>query len=129
MLKLGIAALIGKALGSFSNSKEGKDLGITSDIANGIASYLKNNVELEKEIINEIDKARQHDIKIGENVNKFITNLRGLIRPLCTVAAFVWYIYAKLNHIELTSEDYSIIGGVMAFWFGFRSYEKKSGLF
>lgn len=128
MLKFGIAALIGKALSSFKLSKEGKSLGITDDIANGLASYLQNNANLEKEIIAEIDKARKHDILIGENVSKFVTNLRGLIRPLCTIAAFIWYIYAKLNTIELTSEDYSIIGGILAFWFGFRSYEKKSFL-
>tara|TARA_Y100001960_G_C14781757_1_gene887387 strand:- start:2946 stop:3332 length:387 start_codon:yes stop_codon:yes gene_type:complete len=125
MLKFGIAALVGKALNSFTLSKEGKDLGVTNDITNAIAAYLKNNAELEKEIIAEIDKARQHDITIGQNVSKFIINLRGLIRPVCTIAAFTWYIYAKLNNIELTSEDYSIIGGVLAFWFGFRSYDKK----
>lgn len=129
MLKIAIAGLVAKALSSFKSSTKGKDLGITDDIANGVADYLKNDKQLEKEMIAEIDKARQHDISTGKNVSKFITNLRGFIRPVCTIAAFTWYIYAKLNAIELTSEDYSIIGGILAFWFGFRSYEKKNSIF
>lgn len=129
MLKIAIAGIVAKALGVLKNSDKGKTLGLTEDIANGIATYLQNNKELEKEIIAEVNKARQHDITIGQNVSKFVINLRGLIRPLCTIIAFVWYLYAKLNNIELTSEDYSIIGGTLAFWFGFRSYEKKSGIF
>jgi len=35
-----------------------------------------------------------------------------------------WYIYARLNDIPLQAEDYAIIGGIMAFWFGFRPFEK-----
>lgn len=129
MLKVAIAAAVAKALSAFKDSAKGKDLGLTQDITNGISAYLHANKNLEKQIVAEVDKARQHDIAIGLNASKFIINLRGFIRPLCTIAAFIWYIYAKLNNIELISEDYSIIGGTLAFWFGFRSYEKKNQIF
>lgn len=129
MFKFAAAGIIAKILNSLVANKQVKDLGITDDVAKGITSYLQNNTKLEQEIVEEIDKARQHDIKTGQNTSNFVKNLRGSIRPICTIATFIWYLYAKLNHIELTSEDYSIIGGVLAFWFGFRSYEKKNKIF
>jgi len=42
-----------------------------------------------------------------------------------TFAAMSWYLYARTQGIELTQEDYAIIGGVLAFWFGFRPFEKR----
>jgi len=129
MFKIAMAGLMAKTLASFKKSKNGKDLGITEDIIDGVSTYLKNDSSFEKEVLAEVEKARQHDLSLSSQTSKFVINIRGLIRPLCTITAVTWYIYAKLNAIELNSQDYSIIGGILAFWFGFRSYEKKSGIF
>jgi len=46
------------------------------------------------------------------------------------MGVFSWYVYARANGIELQEYDWYIIGGVIAFWFGFRPLEqfiKKKG--
>lgn len=133
MFKIAASAIIAKAISGFSSSKKAKELGINDNALDEISKYLKDdltfNSELEKEIIQEVEKARHHDLLTSKNINNIVNNIRGIVRPLCTLIAFSWYIYAKLNSIDLNSQDYSIIGGTLAFWFGFRSYEKKNGIF
>ena len=80
---------------------------------------------LNKEISQLLAKVVEHDAGLIKNNSSLVNNLRGIIRPICTLFAFAWYLYAKVNNIELSLEDYSIIGGILAFWFGFRTYEKS----
>ncbi|MCA3244374.1 MAG: hypothetical protein INF43_03590 [Alphaproteobacteria bacterium] len=75
-------------------------------------------------VMAEIDKARQHDIATDSAAPPVVVLLRGLVRPVITLAACFWYIFARLNEVPLQAEDYAIIGGIMAFWFGFRPFEK-----
>ena len=128
-MKLAITAVIAAALSKFKGSKKALDLGISEDIINAVSSYLSKDIELDKNLTEQIKNAQDHDISIGQKLSKLVINLRGLIRPLCTIVILTWYLYAKLNNINLTTEDYSIIGGVLAFWFGFRTYEKKNRIF
>ena len=73
----------------------------------------------------QMEKARQHDIATFDKTDIFTNRLRSSVRPLTTFVAMSWYIYARLNNIPLTAEDYTIIGGILAFWFGFRPFEKR----
>lgn len=97
-------------------------VGQVSHVVNG---YLTQDERVTQAIMGEIDKARAHDAGLT-GVAPFVNTLRGLVRPLITLTAFFWYVYARSVHIALGSEDYAIIGGVMAFWFGFRPFEKGS---
>lgn len=70
-----------------------------------------------------LKSAREHDkASYGD---KLVDRFRGLIRPTCTAIVIVWYVYARINDIILDEKDYAIIGGVLAFWFGFRPFDKK----
>tara|TARA_Y100001960_G_C14503829_1_gene742972 strand:- start:228 stop:629 length:402 start_codon:yes stop_codon:yes gene_type:complete len=133
MFKLAVAGVIAKILSNFAKSDKAKSLGINDVVVNEVSNYIKADKIFEQEIdqhlSKELEKARKHDNDINSQVSSYVINIRGLIRPICTVAAFIWYVYAKLNNIDLDSQDYSIIGGILAFWFGFRSYEKKNGIF
>jgi hypothetical protein len=130
MFKLAVAGVIAKILSKYAKSDKAN---IDNAIVSEISQYIKDDKlfeqELENHLSQEIEKARLHDNSINTQVSSYVINIRGLIRPVCTVAAFIWYVYAKLNGISLDSQDYSIIGGILAFWFGFRSYEKKNGIF
>ena len=79
-------------------------------------------MQLEQEFMN---KAREHDIKTFVEGNNLVNSLRSLVRPICTFVSLAWYVYARVHGIELIAEDYAIIGGVLAFWFGFRPFDKK----
>lgn len=72
-----------------------------------------------------IEQARQHDIATFDKSDKFTNRIRSLVRPVCTLLTLSWYIYARVMGIPLTPEDYTLIGGVVAFWFGVRSLEKR----
>lgn len=126
MFKFLTAGILAKTLSSFAKTKEGKNLGLTDDIIQGISKYIETNNDFEKEILKQAELARQHDLKSSEKNSQYINNIRGAIRPFCTLIAFAWYLYAKLNNIELNGQDYAMVGGILAFWFGFRSLDKKS---
>ena len=79
-------------------------------------------------IMAEIDKARVHDNAMGgSNILPLVSMLRGLVRPVITLTAFFWYVYARCVGLEMSGEDYAIVGGIMAFWFGLRPFEKNDG--
>jgi len=126
MFKILTAGLVGKALSSFAKSKKGIDLGLNDEIVKAVSEYLERDVKLEKEILSQFESARDHDLNMANKNSNIINNIRGIVRPVCTFIAFAWYLYAKINNIILTVEDYTIIGGILAFWFGFRSIDKKS---
>ncbi|MCP4355505.1 MAG: hypothetical protein GY793_07720 [Proteobacteria bacterium] len=128
MLKILTAGLLGNALSSFAKSKKGIDLGINDEIVKAVSEYLERDIKLEKEILSQIESARSHDLNTSSKNSSIINNIRGIVRPICTFIAFAWYLYAKIHNIALTVEDYTIIGGILAFWFGFRSIDKKSSL-
>ncbi len=71
------------------------------------------------------NNARKHDIATFDKNDLFSNRLRSIVRPICTLIAISWYVYARANEIPLGKEDYAIIGGILAFWFGFRPFEKK----
>lgn len=75
-------------------------------------------------IMAEIDKARAHDAAMMGTATPFVTLLRGLVRPVITLTAFFWYVYARCTGLPMSGEDYAIVGGIMAFWFGLRPFEK-----
>lgn len=93
-------------------------------VSAAVNDFLTKDERAQAAVMNEIEKARQHDIATAENTPPIVALLRGLVRPVITLAACFWYIYARLIGVELTGEDYAIIGGIMAFWFGFRPFEK-----
>lgn len=70
-----------------------------------------------------LKSAREHDKASYGDV--LVDRLRGLVRPVCTMIAISWYVYARVNDIALGHEDYAIIGGILAFWFGFRPFDKR----
>ena len=77
-------------------------------------------------IMAEIDKARAHDSAMAaSNILPVVSLLRGLVRPVITLTAFFWYVYARCMGLPMESEDYAIVGGIMAFWFGLRPFEKS----
>jgi hypothetical protein len=93
-------------------------------VSAAVSDFLTQDERAQAAVMAEIEKARQHDVALGENTPPIVALLRGLVRPVITLAACFWYIYARMAGIELTVEDYTIIGGIMAFWFGFRPFEK-----
>lgn len=50
-----------------------------------------------------------------------------LFRPLCSFFAVGFYIVARFNAIEITSDDRFLIQGIIMFWFGGRTIEKLLG--
>ena len=123
--------LITTLLSAFKEKRDdlAKDIGVKPEIVERIGhafeAYLSKDERILKMAQEQIDKARAHDIQTQTKDIWIINFVRGLVRPLTTFAAFAWYIYARTEGVALTSEDYAIIGGIIAFWFGFRPFEKK----
>lgn len=91
-----------------------------------VENYLTRDERVLQADYDETERARRHDVDMGIRVPA-IDVLRGLVRPVITLTAFFWYVYARVSGIEMMAEDYAIIGGVVAFWFGFRPFEKIGG--
>lgn len=75
--------------------------------------------ELNKLFADSLNSARDHD-KASYGI-WIVDFFRGMIRPVITMAFGTLFVVAKLYPelgIVLTTEDYAMIGGVMAFWFG-----------
>ena len=73
----------------------------------------------------EMQAAREHDAQTQVRDIPFVNLARGLVRPSVTFMAMGWYVYARVQNIPLNAEDYAIIGGILAFWFGMRPFEKR----
>mgnify|MGYP000038208815 CR=1 FL=1 len=106
--------------------KAGVDENIVGKVLGAVEEYANKDERMQTFLAEQINKARQHDIATFDKTDKFSNRLRSSVRPLTTFAAMAWYIYARLNDILLQAEDYAIIGGIMAFWFGFRPFEKSN---
>lgn len=93
-------------------------------VSAAVSEFLTRDERAAAAVMAEIEKARSHDVALADNAPPLVQLLRGLVRPIITLAACFWYIGARLYGIPLGPEDYAIIGGIMAFWFGFRPFEK-----
>jgi hypothetical protein len=106
-----------------------KTVGVPEDVVKNVGlaveQVMNKDERLLKQAADEIERARVHDIASATKAPPLIDFLRGLVRPLVTLTAFYWYVYARMHGIALGAEDYAIIGGIVAFWFGFRPFEKR----
>ncbi len=103
----------------------GVDEGTVSAVLKGVDAYLSKDERARAQLNDFVKDARAHDISTFMKEDLFSNRLRSLVRPVVTFAAMGWYLYARSHGITLTQEDYAIIGGVLAFWFGFRPFEKR----
>lgn len=125
---------IGPVVGLVANVLSSKSADIGKSVGVDPASVAKVGAAVEQfvtqdervlQLMNaELDKAREHDIATGGKAPPVVELLRGLVRPVVTLVAFGWYVGARASGIALGAEDYALIGGIVAFWFGFRPFEK-----
>lgn len=104
--------------------------GMTSDgtvrkAVDTVSNYLGKDERILDAANKQIDSARKHDTSITATAGVYIKALHSSVRPVITYVAFAYFIYAKLNDIVISDYDYAIIGGIIAFWFGFRPFEKR----
>ena len=92
------------------------------------ATKLKVELEFTKMIFLGIDKAREHDkASYGTHWSgRVVDFFRGMVRPVITFTAFAYFIYMRVNGFELPENDYYIIGGILAFWFGGKFLSKDA---
>lgn len=106
-----------------------KKAGVSADAVQQVGSvlgdYLSRDQKAMQAMMDEMERARRHDVDTRGDEPPLVVLLRGLVRPVITLSAFVWYVAARAQGIPLSGEDYALIGGVVAFWFGFRSFEKR----
>lgn len=108
--------------------KTGLNIETVNRVSTAMTDLLSKDERVAEVIMAEIDKARAHDITMAAaNAFPLVALLRGLVRPVITLTAFFWYVYARCSGMELSAEDYAIVGGIMAFWFGLRPFEKTAG--
>lgn len=133
MSVIGLAIPIVEAVVGFLEERKAEvaeATGISSEtvgrVSNAIGDFLGRDEKAQMAIMAGIDKARDADTAMNaQGVMPPVVNLlRGLVRPVVTIVAFFWYVYARCMGIVLGAEDYAIIGGIMVFWFGFRPFEK-----
>jgi hypothetical protein len=91
--------------------------------------------------------AYDHDKKIMDKASKWVVNFVGTVRPmvtyifvleLCAINAWIaYYVYSnpqlvlnmedlvRLSDIIFSSDEMAMLGGIIGFWFGSRSWAKK----
>ena len=91
--------------------------------------------------------AYDHDKKIMDNASRWVVNFVGTVRPmvtyifvleLCAINAWMaYYIYTRpslitsmedlvrLTDILFSADEMAMLGGIIGFWFGSRSWSKK----
>jgi len=126
-----VLPIIGGLLGLFRGNKKGiaaqagVEVGVVDKVIGAVEYYATKDERYQKFVADQIENARAHDIATFDKTDRFSNRLRSTVRPFVTFSAVIWYIYARVNEIVFTSEDYAIVGGILAFWFGFRPFEKK----
>ncbi|MFZ2619778.1 MAG: hypothetical protein WAX89_02800 [Alphaproteobacteria bacterium] len=105
-------------------TKAGVAPDVVEKVGKAVEAYVTQDERFLQQAMAEIDKARQFDVQTNTAEIPFLNLLRGIIRPLITLTAMWWYVYARVENIALQPEDYAIIGGILAFWFGFRPFDK-----
>jgi hypothetical protein len=93
-------------------------------VGEALQHFLTQDTNAQQLVYDQIDKARQADVATAAGAPPVVLLLRGLVRPIVTFTAFGWYVVARASGVTLGSEDYAMIGGIVAFWFGFRPFEK-----
>lgn len=93
------------------------------------------------------EAALKHDEKIMERASTWVVNFVGTVRPmvtyifvleLCAINAWIaYYVYSnphlvlnmedlvRLSDIIFSSDEMAMLGGIIGFWFGSRSWSKK----
>jgi hypothetical protein len=91
--------------------------------------------------------AYDHDKKVMDNASRWVVNFVGTVRPmvtyifvleLCAINAWIaYYIYSRpslitniddlirLSDIIFSTDEMAMLGGIIGFWFGSRSWSKK----
>jgi hypothetical protein len=93
------------------------------------------------------EAALKHDEKIMERASTWVVNFVGTVRPivtyififeLCAINAWIaYYVYTRpslvnnmddlirVSDIIFSSDEMAMLGGIIGFWFGSRSWAKK----
>jgi hypothetical protein len=93
------------------------------------------------------EAALKHDEKIMERASTWVVNFVGTVRPivtyififeLCAINAWIaYYVYSRpslvnnmddlirVTDIIFSSDEMAMLGGIIGFWFGSRSWAKK----
>ena len=93
------------------------------------------------------EAALKHDEKVLEKASQWVANYVGTVRPtvtyifvfeLCAINAWIaYYIYSRpslvmsmddlirLSDIIFSTDEMAMLGGIIGFWFGSRSWAKK----
>ncbi len=127
---MSLLGLAGGVLSVLSNGKSaiargaGVDESTVGAVLKGVDVYLSKDERARTQLNDFVKDARAHDTATFVKDDLFSNRLRSMVRPVVTFAAMGWYLYARSHGIALTQEDYAIVGGVLAFWFGFRPFEK-----
>lgn len=109
-------------------AKTGLSIETVGSVSDAVTDFLGKDERVMQAVMDEIDKARLHDTAMTtSNTLPLVSLLRGLVRPVITLTAFFWYVYARCAGLPMGGEDYAIVGGIMAFWFGLRPFEKAGG--
>ncbi len=92
-------------------------------------TLLQQALEEKRLVFQDLENARElyREELREQGVSTFVKNLRALVRPVIAFSSIGFYIGAKVNGIQLTEFDYYLIGGVFAFYFGLRTFEKRMG--
>ena len=91
--------------------------------------------------------AYDHDKKIMDNASRWVVNFVGTVRPmvtyifvleLCAINAWIaYYVYSnprlvlsmedliRVSDIIFSTDEMAMLGGIIGFWFGSRSWSKK----
>ena len=91
--------------------------------------------------------AYDHDKKVMDNASRWVVNFVGTVRPmvtyifvleLCAINAWIaYYVYSRpslimsiedlirLSDIIFSTDEMAMLGGIIGFWFGSRSWSKK----
>lgn len=131
---IGLAVPVIEAVVGYLAERKGdvaRDTGLSEDtvgkVSDAVSLYLSKDERAVAAVMAEIEKARAHDGATNmPGLPVFVAAVRAMICPVITLAAFLWFIYARCAGIGLAGEDYAIIGGVLAFWFGFLPFEGQS---
>lgn len=93
------------------------------------------------------ERALQHDEKVLDRASRWVANYVGTVRPTVTYififelvainAALAWYLFSHpglVNSVEdlirvttiiFSDDEMAMLGGIIGFWFGTRSWSKK----
>jgi len=93
------------------------------------------------------EAALEHDAKVLERASTWVVNFVGTVRPivtyififeLCAINAWIaYYVYSRpslVNNMDdlirvtdviFSSDEMAMLGGIIGFWFGSRSWAKK----